>query len=219
MKWNQRWMCLALAATITPGSANASDSSHVPIRCGISFRGPNRQQDLQGFGDLPTGLQQLVKRHISDRVGSRYASAVIFERGQLKNLDAPSSSDQVKDRLARRLYNLIYQFRLSPDQSVSACILLEPNGDLVQPLSLPAWAHGAGPPRVVTLAEAKAIASKQRILESAEAELQYFPDTDTIEWLFSQTTGERGASVWGKTLHVPVEDPARVHWSEWNAVR
>jgi hypothetical protein len=157
MKWKQGWLLLVLAASITPASVNASDSAHVPVFCGVSFRGPNRQHDLQGFGDLPVTLQQLVKRHISDLVGSQYAFAFIFEHGQLKNLDAPSSSDRVKDRLARRLYNLIYQFLLSPGQSVSACILLEPNGDLVQPLSLPAWAHGAAPPRIVTVAEAKVV--------------------------------------------------------------
>jgi len=219
MTWKQGWLLVAMAATSTPGSVNASDSTHVPVVCGISFRGPNRQYDLQGFGDLPVGLQQLVTRHINDRVGSQYASAVIFEGGQLMNLDSPSSSAQVKDKLARRLYNLIYQFRLSPVLSVRACILVEPNGDLVQPLSLPAWAQVTAPPTSATLAEARTIASGQGIPESSEGDLRYFPDTDTLEWLFSKTTGERGASVWGKTLHVPVDDAARIHWSEWNAIR
>jgi len=126
MKLKQGWLLVVLAATITPCSVSASESTHMPVACGISFRGPNRQHDLQGFADLPLGLQQLVKRHINDHVGSQYAAALTFERGQLKNLDAPASSDQVMDRLARRLYNLIYHFQVSPEQSVRACILLEP---------------------------------------------------------------------------------------------
>jgi hypothetical protein len=219
MKWKEEWVLLVIAATLIPVPVNASESTHVPVVCGISFRGPNRQQDLQGLSDLPVSLQELVNRHIGDRVGCEYSSAIAFEQGQLKNLDAPSSSEQVRDKLARRLYNLIYQFRLSPGQNVSACILLEPNGNLVQPLSLPAWAHGAAQPRVVTLAEARAVASKQGIPESTEVKLRYFPDTDTLEWLFSITTDERSGIVLGKTLHVPVENSAFIHWSEWNAIR
>ena len=218
MNWKRVVPLLVLDLTIGLASGTAADSGHVPVVCGISFRGPDRQIDLQGFGDLPIGLQQLVNRHIGDRVGSKYASALTFHFGQMMNLDAPSS-DQVKDRLARRLYNLIYQFQLSPEQTVNACILLEPNGDFVQALSLPAWAHGAAPPRILTMAEAKSIASTQEMSDSEEIDLRYFADTDTLEWLFSKSTGELGSRVWGKILHIPVENPAGIHWSKWEAIR
>jgi hypothetical protein len=210
---------LVLAATVALAPASPAEAEHGFVFCGISFRGPDRQRDLQGVTDLPVAIQQIVAQHIADRLGSQYAASLVFDRGQLKNLDSPTTPDPASDPLARRLYNLIYQFRLSPDQSVTACILLEPNGNLVQPLSLPAWAHGAAPPRVVTAVEAKSIARKQDVPDSAEVELRYFPDTDTLEWLFSTTTGERGPSLWGKTLHIPVQNPAGIHWSKWDAIR
>jgi len=219
MNWKTGWVFLVLAATMAPAAVIAADSGHTAVVCGISFRGPDRQLDLHGLQELPAHLRDVVERHIGERVGSKNASALIFDRGQLKNLDSPASGDKPKEPLARRLYNLIYSFRLAPDQSVTACILLEPDGDLVQGLSLPAWGQGAAAPVLVTLAEAKAIASKHGMSNSREAELRYFPDTGTLEWLFSKSTGEDGPSVWGTTLHIPAQDPAGIHWSKWEAIR
>jgi hypothetical protein len=215
--WTRQWLPAMLALTIVSGEAIAANSDHVPLVCGISFRGPDRQIELQGSGDLPANLRGVVERQIVDRLGSRYAADITFDRGQLMNLD---QSSQAKDRTARPLYNLIYQFRLSPTETISACILLEPNGDVVQELSLPAWASGAAPPRLVTLADAKDVASQHGMSGSFKSvELRYFPDTDTLEWLFSKKTRERGPSLWGETLHIPVQDPGRVHWSKWEAIR
>ena len=215
--WRLHWLPTVLALTIVSGEVIAGVSDHAPVFCGISFRGPDRQIELQGLGDLPAHLQAIAERQIVDRLGIRYASDITFDRGQLVNLD---QSPQAKDRLARPMYNLLYDFRLSPTKTFWACILLAPDGEVVQELSLPAWARGAAPPRLVTLAGAKYVASKHGISESYKsAELRYFPDTGTLEWLFSKTTRERGPLLWGKTLHIPVQDPAGVHWSKWEAIR
>ena len=219
MKSMRALLVLALASTIPSTAVIPDDSSHIPVSCGISFRGPDRQIDLQGLADLPEPLQGILAQHISDRVGSQYASALIFDSAQLKNLDAPQSPDPMIHPLARRLYNLLYHFRLSPEQNVSACVLLEPNGNIVQGLSLPALAHGAKPPLIVTLSAAKVIANKYGMSKSREVEIRYFPDTDTLEWLFTRVTREDGPSISGKILHIPVQDPAGIHWSNYEAIR
>ena len=50
-------------------------------------------------------------------------------------------------------------------------------------------------------------------------ELEYFPDTDTLEWLFSTRTSDDGLQFEGKTLHVPLQNPSGTHWSTYIGIR
>jgi len=214
------WLRALLAASVVTGEVFAAGPEHTPVICGMSFRGPDRQVDIGGPGDLPPDLQQLIERHINERVGSRYAADLTFDRGQMKNLDSLGLSPPPEEPLARALYNLLYRFRLSPTQEIVACVLVEPDGEFAQELSLPAWAHGAAPPRLVTRTDAEVVAREHGMSgHFKHVEVGYFPDTDTLEWLFSETTHEDGVRLRGRTLHIPVQDPEGVHWSKWEAIR
>jgi len=200
----------------------AFDGKHVPARwCGFhSFEGVYQPREFRTVEALPPAIRGLLERHIADRVGPRFLPDVTFERGEIVDVSELHRVYPKSKRYQWQVptYNLLYQLRLPGREIFRACIFLDPTGMVIEELTLPAWGRVKEPGPLISLAQATEIASRKGVPQSAgPAELEYFPDTDTLEWLFSFTTHESGLV--GRTLHVPIQDSEATHWSDWLAQR
>lgn len=211
------WVATVVVATVVCGPAMPVEAKHTPISCGIHYHGPDDPPRIQSLDELPVGLQTFVTQHVTDRVGAELAASTIFDRGQLLKPERPLRPGEPTQTLD---YNLIYRYRLSSAEDVSACLIVSADGWIIQELSLPAWGHAAPPPKVVTREQATSVAREHGMSEDLrDVEVRYFADTDALEWLFSKTTYQHGPTLSGKTLHVPVQESAGCHWSQWSAIR
>jgi len=198
------------------------DGKHQPLQCGFPYYGSYHPQEVTKLVDLPSQIQVLLKQHITARVGAKVYQDITFDRGQVVDLKQLRRIEPESKHFKWRVpaYNLLYQLRLPGREIFLACVLLDGDGGIIQELSLPAWGLVEIPGPLMSLAEATEVAKKLGVPDSSRAaELKYFPDTDTLEWLFSEKTHDDGLQFGGKTLHVPLQDPAGTHWSTWIGIR
>jgi hypothetical protein len=187
------------------------------------YGGTYRPREIKSVDELPVPIGQLVTQHISTRVGPKFFGDVTFYRGQIVDVDRLHREYPESKRFEWRVptYNLLYQFRLPGREIFVACILLDERGGVIQEFSLPQWGRQKNPSNLISLAEATSIARKNGVKEADthNTELKYFPDTDTLEWIFEWKTWDNGLSFGGKRLHVPIQNANQVHWSPWEGIR
>lgn len=67
--------------------------------------------------------------------------------------------------------------------------------------------------------EATTIARKNGVPRNARGELQYFLDSDTLEWVFTFIKSERHGEITLANFHVVTHDTRQTHWTETTAIR
>jgi hypothetical protein len=201
----------------------AAQAGHNWESCGFpSYGGTYEPREIKSVDELPAPIRQLVARHISARVGLKFFDDITFYRGQVVDVTRLHREYPESKNFQWRVptYNLLYQFRLPGREIFLACILLDDTGGVIQELSLPHWGLQVNPAALISLAKASDIArEKGVVLSDAPSELKYFPDTDTLEWVFEWKTWDNGLTFGGKRLHVPIQPPTEVHWSPWSGIR
>ncbi len=204
--------------TLSTGSGLAEE--HLPRDgCGSIYYGdydPKEPRSLQG---IPRAIRAQLLRHIESRVGATLFANVSFGGGQIVDLAAlrrvePDSKDY---EWTVPTYNLFFQLRLPGRDVYCASVELDEKGQLLQEITLPNAAKYPSKAQVISREQAAAVAKTHAVpLDKAMVEMNYFPDTDTLEWLFCFHTQEGGATFRGQCLHVPADNQERVHWSEFS---
>jgi len=218
-----RLALVALLTTCVAAPCLAAKAGHSWQSCGFpTYGGTYHPREIKSVDELPVPIRQIVTQHISVRVGATFFDDVTFYRGQIVDVNQLHREYPESTHFKWRVpaYNLLYQFRLPGREIFLACILLDDDGGVIQELSLPQWGRQENPAALISLAQATDIARKNGVAVSdAPSELKYFPDTDTLEWIFEWKTWDDGLSFGGKRLHVPLQDPNHVHWEPWGGIR
>ena len=201
----------------------AAQAGHNWESCGFpSYGGTYRPREIKSLDELPIPIHQLLTQHVSARVGPTFFDDITFDRGQVVSVNELHRVYPESKHFEWQVptYNLLFQLRLPGREIFLACISLDDKGGVIQELSLPQWGRMQKPAPLISLAEATEIARRHGVvLSAAPSELKYFPDTDTLEWIFEWKTWDNGLSFGGKRLHVPIQPPNEVHWSPWEGIR
>lgn len=216
----------AILASFAFATSHASDAGHIPdmSACSAIWYGTNYDPPApKSLNELPRPVREKLNSHLVERLGPELASRLTLAGGQIVDRDILKArvpeSGNFKWRVPK--YNLQFNVPVGDDPTgYCASVRLDEDGTILAPIGMPDLRAHPERAHIALPAEATRVARRAGVpIEKATRNLQYFRDTETLEYDFEFAKHDDGLVIVYSHFHVVAHDISNVHWTESEAIR